>query len=566
MASTTSLLKSAAATRKKIRAQEDQIKQFEWENSAQTRAEFDEYQDYLNKRLQETSDVSDQLTYMSRQRAIFRSFTSNELQREQDRIRQGTGSIASKKAAIENLYNQAAANGDYNLAQNLVSQWYDLDIQEQNQLVSSYNAAQSLQKANNAATAKGFTDAAKAIESSLQNLANAYKRGGHALIDSATKQFLNDNLKQFKALGIELPENTVIDIGALTQAASEALLEYYGMAADALRVSDPERAADFEDKARQILDGRKTFNTPAGNMTYDQIKDFAAMPDAYRSSINEKGERVMIPATVARYEIRNGKVVPVVGDTSQRGELDKEKERLLKEMGFNVVGKDTRGYKVEITNDVRSWFPDIENLPDDVYLIPTENGFQFSLRDKNMREQLFTIASDRRGLGAVFREEMLAPGQGSHPIHLGGQYGFDQTANSRVTQVLNSAVTRQQQALAQRAQQPQTFVPPQTMAPTFTPPTGKQVANFLGISNPNALQAPIKQIVPANSANSGVFWRGADGQVWVKGHQGTNAAGAWDNNTTNYWSSRGFREIADPVANKPSGGTTIGGQPFSLTR
>lgn len=45
----------------------------------------------------------------------------------------------------------------------------------------------------------------------------------------------------------------------------------------------------------------------------------------------------------------------------------------------------------------------------------------------------------------------------------------------------------------------------------------------------------------------GVFWRGADGQVYVKGDGGTNAAGAYDANTSGYWGSRGFQEIADPA-------------------
>jgi hypothetical protein len=39
---------------------------------------------------------------------------------------------------------------------------------------------------------------------------------------------------------------------------------------------------------------------------------------------------------------------------------------------------------------------------------------------------------------------------------------------------------------------------------------------------------------------SGVFWRGDNGQVYVKGHKGVNAAGAWDANTEKYWTSRGF--------------------------
>lgn len=45
---------------------------------------------------------------------------------------------------------------------------------------------------------------------------------------------------------------------------------------------------------------------------------------------------------------------------------------------------------------------------------------------------------------------------------------------------------------------------------------------------------------------NGVFWKGADGKVYVSGNQGTNAAGNWDSNTTNYWANQGYGMIDDP--------------------
>ena len=66
-----------------------------------------------------------------------------------------------------------------------------------------------------------------------------------------------------------------------------------------------------------------------------------------------------------------------------------------------------------------------------------------------------------------------------------------------------------------------------------------------------------------SSPNTGVFWIGADGQVYVKGHKGTNAAGRADGNTASYWGSRGFTQIADPNApaptNRVTGSTVSGG-------
>lgn len=61
-----------------------------------------------------------------------------------------------------------------------------------------------------------------------------------------------------------------------------------------------------------------------------------------------------------------------------------------------------------------------------------------------------------------------------------------------------------------------------------------------------ALTGNYGSINTSGGAN-GLFWKGADGNVWVSGHNGTNSAGAWDNNTGDYWQSKGFALINDPT-------------------
>lgn len=70
---------------------------------------------------------------------------------------------------------------------------------------------------------------------------------------------------------------------------------------------------------------------------------------------------------------------------------------------------------------------------------------------------------------------------------------------------------------------------------------------------------------------NGVFWLGTNGQVYVKGAQGVNAAGAGDANTNSYWNERGYKQILDPnvqplvgpgvlgASTAPSGGSSGGG-------
>jgi hypothetical protein len=47
---------------------------------------------------------------------------------------------------------------------------------------------------------------------------------------------------------------------------------------------------------------------------------------------------------------------------------------------------------------------------------------------------------------------------------------------------------------------------------------------------------------------AGSFWRGSDNNVWVSGADGVNSAGAWDDNSMDYWNGQGFIQISDPYA------------------
>lgn len=161
MPSISSLLRSAQATQKKIRAQDDAYAAFEWENSAQTAEDFQQYQTYLEGQQSKTQDSSDLLTYESKIRAARRSFISSELQREQMKIMEGTGSTQSKMDAVRNLFQLAIDNQDMNTAQNLMSQWDSLSIKLQNE---QETAAKSFASAGKKATDKIVNDLTKGFD------------------------------------------------------------------------------------------------------------------------------------------------------------------------------------------------------------------------------------------------------------------------------------------------------------------------------------------------------------------------------------------------------------------
>lgn len=150
MGSTTSLLKSAASTRKKLQAQQDAEVAFEWENSMQTYDEYVTYSKYLEDRQKGSTDPGDSLSYEKKLRSARRSYTSNEIQRKQMAIMEGAAGTQDKLDLIRTLYYQAYDNGDYNLSQNLLSQWDSLSIKFQNEQETAAKAfASSSAKAKN---------------------------------------------------------------------------------------------------------------------------------------------------------------------------------------------------------------------------------------------------------------------------------------------------------------------------------------------------------------------------------------------------------------------------------
>lgn len=74
------------------------------------------------------------------------------------------------------------------------------------------------------------------------------------------------------------------------------------------------------------------------------------------------------------------------------------------------------------------------------------------------------------------------------------------------------------------------------------------------VPQPFALPKPVAAAPKAASApsNNGTFWVGSNGLVYVSGGNGVNSAGKADGNTNSYWSSRGFKQIADPNPPKAS--------------
>lgn len=226
MAGTTSLLKSAASAKKRVQAQQDAEVAFNWENSAQTYDDYREYTNYLEGRRTSTSDASQALSYDKTLRAASRSYTSNEIQRVQMAIMEGRASTQDKMGAVQDLFYQAQDNGDYNLAQNLLSQWDGLSVKLQNEQDTAAKAfSASSSKAKTAfmnSLTKGLDDVTLPNGQKVTPLAAISEHFSNTGDTEGTLKAAQDTLEALRDVVIDQYQN------ASTQEEVDKLEEKYG--------------------------------------------------------------------------------------------------------------------------------------------------------------------------------------------------------------------------------------------------------------------------------------------------------------------------------------------------
>ena len=250
MPTISSLMRSAAATRQKIQNQQDAQMAFDWENSAQTYDDYIAYSNYLEGRQQTVTDPSDALTYATKIRSARRSYTSNEIQRQQMNVMEGSSSLSDKQNTVYELYKQAVANGDYNLAQNLASQYDSLSVQIQNEQKVAYGNAVSAGK--------------KAADKFLKNLISG--DGYIELPDGSVAMSFKEITRQVnQSGGIE----GGVNVWDAAQKTVDALTN--GVQAALQSAPDQETYDSIYDKYAGFFDGSKPINIMGQSMTANDI-------------------------------------------------------------------------------------------------------------------------------------------------------------------------------------------------------------------------------------------------------------------------------------------------------
>ena len=176
--STSSLLRSAASTQSSIQSYEDQVAAYNWDNSAKTEADFQEYKAYLDNRAQTTTDPSKQITYMNKVNSARSGFISNEIQRQSINVIEGAGSNLDKYNRMVDLFNMAADAGDYDQMQSLRLQLDNLDITIQNERKAAVSSSRSYASSYNKAIDTQVKDAVDQTKSDITEILSEYQRLG----------------------------------------------------------------------------------------------------------------------------------------------------------------------------------------------------------------------------------------------------------------------------------------------------------------------------------------------------------------------------------------------------
>lgn len=439
MAGASALLRSAEARRNRLRAQEDNFRAFEWDMSAKTWDDYQRYYDYLKDRQSAASDAEDSLAYVRKMQSAHRGYTSNEIQRQSQNVLMGRSSNMDKMGALESLYLQARSMGNEDAAQTLFGQMLQLDKTIQSEQIAAAESAIRINEANAKAQAGGYKTAANLLKNGLEDLTAAFNRGGQMAYNEAAARFIDskDVKSVLEQLGIDLPKGASTNVGQVVTGVMTAIGEYYTLAADAVRMTDPEAAADYDSKAYDIASGATKFRSPAGEVTLDQARKLAEDPYSYVETINKEGKKVLTESTKKDWFVNNeGKLVSVPTGSTQKIAVDTKKaKKELESLGFTVVGDsvqdDSGMIKVKLTSPeagkkgTKDWL-DFKKLGltenTEFYVLPTSTGYEYADTGNG---KLYNFAIDEKGLGGVY--EITGP---ESKRHISGQYGFNQGINT----------------------------------------------------------------------------------------------------------------------------------------
>jgi len=183
---TTALLRTFASREDAIKKEQDKVVDRDWMLSDKSAEALSWYTTYYQERADAAGSVSEQISFSNKITTATRSSFSAQIQQRAIDVLEGNATTYDKYATIINLYNQAADNGDYDLALNLRQQAntaWNTYVTEQEALSTGYGGG-------GYGSSSGTDDAMKQYVQSIKDYAADVKSGMAAVYDANGNQMV----------------------------------------------------------------------------------------------------------------------------------------------------------------------------------------------------------------------------------------------------------------------------------------------------------------------------------------------------------------------------------------
>lgn len=514
-----SLVKSASTIGNEINTYNDTLQSIQFENNP-TEENLQSYLSYLNGRvtgLTSSGSITDMTKALNLQQsmnsAVSKS-TSFQIQNESIQVMSGNATSTDKYNYIVSAYQRAAAIGDSTLSQSLESQAYSLSQQIQYEVQASADAAKTLATAN----AGEQQSVATNLNESLKQLNNDIKNSGQKDMNSTVQAWVKANTGALEAMGVKLPNGAQPNYFDLVNGVAGAIYNAHVLAYQAALPYSPQTAMTYLNQAMDLKNGVSTLPTLGGDLTSQEIQGAAANNAEYAYDQNS-GKLIQTKQTGYSGYDQNGNPVPTYsGNTKQTTFLTPQQTTLMNKLGLqfsnnapNATQKANgttgvgNGVEVEATNTTPAWLQKVLGPNGVSNIYSTDQGLVFEADGQDGGKSYYTVAQDSKGLVGLYENTADKGVQA-----LGGEYGFNQGANSVVNLINNSQATIQGIKLQQQANIDKLTAATPKPIPNVavTPPPATQAA-------PAPIQAPSTVSIQGSQANP----------------QGNNAGGTSINNS-----------------------------------
>lgn len=423
MASTSSLLKSAASIRNQVATYQDQLMAFEYGNSAYTDSALSSYSSYLKSRiasLSSSGSIADASKALSLTKALDSATKSNisaTIQRENIQVLSGNASLTDKYNVVADQFVRAQANGDMTLAQTLEGQAYSLSQSIQLQAQTAHDAGVALAKAN--ATSEG--NIVTNLETGLKQLNTTLQHTGQKDFNSTIQQWVANNKATFNALGVDIPAGMQPNYWNVVNGVMGAMYNHDQLAYNYLVATDPQAAQAYLDRATALHNGGSTVPTLAGDRTAQQVQQAMSNPSMF---VYDQNTGKFVESAQTGYQFNpNSPMNPSAtysGTVKQPTFLSATQTAQMAALGL-VFGQNPKtnttgnGVEVQATDSSPQWLKDVLGKNGVTNVFATGAGLQFQADSvSGSGKAIFTVAGD----GTAWESSALGDKQIANPNNI----------------------------------------------------------------------------------------------------------------------------------------------------